>query len=114
LWEESDRLKEWLTAHPDATAIWLTGRFRSRETRHVLDQVLSPTTSHRVSVEGLADRRYDETNWWRSRSGWKDLFHAYLGLGYVTLVGRSSYGQDEWNPDVYEASLRSQVRGDIR
>jgi hypothetical protein len=111
LWEESDRLKDWLAAHPNDRAIWLTGRFRSRESRQILDDVLSPVASHRVSVEGLLDRRYDETNWWKSRDGWKDLFHAYLGLGYVTFVGRSNHARDDWNPDAYEASIRTQVLG---
>jgi hypothetical protein len=62
-------------------------------------------------VEGLIDRRFNESNWWQLRSGWKSLFHCYLILGYALCAGRPPEPVDDWNPDVYEVRLRSRIEG---
>jgi hypothetical protein len=71
----------WIGRHPSARVVLLCKRFRSAERRKALDAALGPALAARVVVRGVRDRRYDETNWWRSRLGMKELFYAYLGAG---------------------------------
>ena len=56
--------------------------------------------------QALADRRYDETNWYRQRAGAIDLFDSYLGWGHVKVYGDALGDRDEWDPDAYRNSLR--------
>ncbi|MEX0712258.1 MAG: hypothetical protein WD278_07905 [Pirellulales bacterium] len=59
----------------------------------------------RVVVRGLADRRYDETNWWKSRTGFKSLFNSTLNLIYARWIGEDQPPPVPWNPDEFEKSL---------
>jgi hypothetical protein len=62
-------LAAWLRTHPRATVLWTCPRFRSARVRVILDAVLGSADAGRVRVRGLADPRFDETNWWSSRPG---------------------------------------------
>ncbi len=63
------------------------GRFESRAARYVLWRVLKPDVFDRVSVAAIRDPRYDETDWWRSRRGWKSLFLGYASLLHAIFLG---------------------------
>jgi uncharacterized SAM-binding protein YcdF (DUF218 family) len=106
LWECADRLNGWLASHPGARVVILCERFGSRRMRYVLDHVLPEDLSERVAVEALRDRRYDESNWSESRTGWKSLFGAGLGLAYCAIAGRPAVYPEPWDPDIYEQQLR--------
>jgi len=78
-WDAARSLAAWLNDHPDDSALLLCSRFRSALVRRVLDDVLDPTQAARVRVRALPDRRFDETDWWKSRIG-------YLEFGFCWLM----------------------------
>ena len=60
-----------------------------------------------VHVRALRDRRHDETDWWRSRSGWKAVFAGYVALTHTLVFGRPDWNDEErWDPNAYEERLR--------
>ena len=53
----------------------------------------------------LADRRYNETNWWQSKDGMVNWWNGCLKLGYVWLAGEDVEPEPAWDPDAYERAL---------
>jgi hypothetical protein len=104
-WNSARRLRDWLREHPDAQVIVLCARFGSRRTRCLFEQELGGLAG-RVRWLALADRRYDEADWYRHRAGAVDLFDSYLGWGHVKVYGDALGDRDEWDPDAYRNSLR--------
>lgn len=109
IWDQADRIRSWLLERPGTSTAFIVSRFRSRENRLVLDQALSAELARRVFVVGLVDRQFDENNWWKSRTGWREVFSAYLHLSYALIVGKPVDRQSEWNPDEYEKNLKGTV-----
>lgn len=108
-WTAAHALQSWLRDRPDGRLLVLCNRFQSGHQRLVLDTVLDPAAAARVSVRGLADRRYDETDWWQSRRGVKELMFAYLELAHARWCGESHAARQAWNPDDYERMLQRTV-----
>ncbi|NQU25987.1 MAG: hypothetical protein HQ567_32260 [Candidatus Nealsonbacteria bacterium] len=86
-WEAAHCLQAWLKDRGDARPLILCHRFHSRCLRHVLDEVLEEDAA-RVFVRALPGDRADETNWWKSRDGVKDVFFGYFRLAYVWCMGQ--------------------------
>ena len=63
------------------------GRFESRAARYVLWRLLRREVFDKVGVAAIRDPRYDETDWWRSRRGWKSLFLGYASLLHAIFLG---------------------------
>jgi hypothetical protein len=110
-WQAADRIRHWLDQHAGAHIVVLCDRFSSRRLRYILDRVLSNGQSARVALRTLRDRRYDESDWWRSRTGFKAVFGAYFGLAYSWVAGRPESYAKLWDPDEYEEGLRAQGLG---
>ena len=94
-------LDAWLRAHPGATVLWACPQFRSARVRQILDAVLGPADARRVRVRGLADHRFDETNWWSSRQGlW------YFAVGWLLRLdgwfGDNAPPVEKQSADEYE------------
>lgn len=105
-------LREWMEQHEDTKIRVFTPRFNSRRTRYLLDRTLSDSQAARVRVVGLPDRRYDETNWWRSRTGFKAILSSSLDLVHTWCVGPTDPSIEErWDPIEYEQTLAATVRG---
>jgi hypothetical protein len=85
-WDGARVLRDWLRDRPEAHVAVLCDRFGSRRQRIILDRVLGPDAA-RVHVVALPDRRYDETNWWRSKDGVAGWWEGLVTLGYVWLAG---------------------------
>jgi hypothetical protein len=85
-WDGARVLNGWLRDHPGAHVAVLCDRFGSRRQRIILDRVLVPDAA-RAHVVALPDRRYDETNWWRSKDGLASWWEGFVGLSYVSLAG---------------------------
>ena len=103
-WDAARLLGQWLRAHPEATTAVLCYRFCSRQQRAILDQVLDPEEAGRVCVWPLADRRYDETNWWQERTTAREFVYAWIRLAAFWMYGeQQSHGR--WDPDAYEQRL---------
>jgi hypothetical protein len=83
LWREAYALQAWMQQKPDARVVLLSNRFDGRRWLHVLDTVLGAERRQRVSICALSDPRCNETNWWRTRSGFKNVFRACVELAYA-------------------------------
>ena len=109
-WKPYQSLDGWMTKQPEAHVLVLADRYGSRNLRYVLDRTLGSQAS-RVSIRALADRRYDETNWWQSRKGIKSTCTAYLALLYAWINGPpTTFYEDTWDPDHYEKQLLERTR----
>lgn len=114
LWDAADQLDGWLADRPEATVACVADRLSSGTADVVFRQVLDADAHERVRIHALRDRRYDESDWWRSRRGIKSFYGAAVSLMTARFAGRPEYYfQDDWDPDAYERELRevSQVRG---
>jgi len=77
-WASAEALDGWLRDHPESSVLLLCGQFHSARVRAVLDDALDPARAARVRVRSLPDRRFDQTNWWRSRCGVRELGKSWL------------------------------------
>lgn len=71
-------IRPWLSQHPDGNAILLCSRFYSARIRSFADTAFDPDQAVRVRVCGVPRQRGDETNWWKSRDGYKVLGDGWL------------------------------------
>ncbi len=109
-WEAARAVGWWLRTHPHDTVALLCDRFRSRQWRAILDEVLGSTDATRVTVVALPDSKFDESNWWKSRRGAKDFYNAYCELAYAWLVGEGAFCRWQWDPDQFEQELPTPPR----
>ncbi|MFC1596914.1 hypothetical protein ACFL5Q_03105 [Planctomycetota bacterium] len=109
-WDEARLLTTWMNDHPGSEVLLLCDRFGSRRWRYVLDTVLEPDHAARTGILALRDRRYDETNWWKSRGGAKSLFYGYVCLAYAWRCGEAVPQRMSWNADEYERMLQAAGR----
>lgn len=96
---------------PGLRVIVLCDRFKCRNVRWAFDSVLPQAHSAQVALRGLPDAEFDETNWWRSRRGWKAVLMETTDLLHLTLMGISSSDPPEFDPDEYERRLRTIAAG---
>jgi hypothetical protein len=101
-WHGARLIGTWLRQHPNEHVSLLCDRFESRREAFILDCELEPSLRGRVSVAGLRDRRYDESNWWRSTPGIKAFFGAALHLASARLCGEESPRPALLSADAYE------------
>jgi hypothetical protein len=63
-----------------------------------------------VRIFLIRDRRYDETNWWRSRIGIREVTLGYLRYLHNRMVGRPApFTPPEWSPESFERRLQAQI-----
>jgi len=110
-WHAVDSLGNWMKQDQTARVQVLTSQFGSRCLRDMFDRALDEPLAERVHVVGLPDRRFDETNWWRSRVGVKTVMNSLLALGRVRCIGRPTSDLEHWDPIEYENQLRRQLLG---
>ena len=104
-WQTARLIDTWLDKHPGKRVIVLCERFSSRRWSYIFDRTIDGSNRSRLTTAGIADHRFDETNWWRSRSGIKSYFHNVFRVGYAWLHGEDSLPPIDWSPDKYESSL---------
>jgi hypothetical protein len=104
-WDCARGLRGWLEAHPGSDVALLCDRFGSRRLRVILDRVLGPVAP-RARIVALPDRRYDETNWWRTKEGVVGCWEALAGLCFTWLAGEGERPAPLRDPDAYEQALR--------
>jgi hypothetical protein len=98
-------LGEWLAARPRDRVMVFCPRFSVRRLAYLAEALLSEEMRDRVVWIPLRARRYDETNWWRSREGVLDVFDAYVRFAHVRWFGLAGRSGREWDPDAYERGL---------
>ena len=75
-------LGAWLAEHPDQTVNVLCDRFTSRTWKMVLGRAAGPALAEKICIVPLPNRRFDETNWWRSKLGTLAFLNNYISLGF--------------------------------
>jgi hypothetical protein len=106
-WQTARCLGGWLREHPQQDVLVLCDRFASGDLRYAMSRVLG-AEPQRVILQALADRRYDEASWWRSRTGWRAAVGAACELAYDRLRGEDrDLGPDrEFDLKAFEQALR--------
>ncbi len=93
---------------PTKTLIILCKQMDGRNMRLVFSKLLGHKQASHFSVLGLRDDEFDQRNWWRSRSGWKETFTATSDLVFTKIIGVEPHpGWPRWDPDAYERQLVS-------
>ena len=105
-WAAARTLRAWLADRPNATVLVFCGRFSSAHLRSLLNLALGSAQAARVRLQALPSRRYDETDWWTSRSGIKGF-----GIEVLRQLCGWCAGGDHppWHPcsaDDYERHVR--------
>jgi hypothetical protein len=75
-------LHQWLAEHPGQTVNVLCDRFTSRTWKVVLGRAVEPALAGHICVVPLPNRQFDETNWWRSKTGTMALVNSYISLSF--------------------------------
>ena len=99
---KAEAVAAWLKRNPQSRLQILCSRFNSRRWRWLLDSYLTSDEAQRVSVRALPKQEYDETNWWRKRSGIRDLMFGYLTLVYAWTGSRDCEAELPADPEAYE------------
>jgi hypothetical protein len=105
-WDLARHLREWLQQQPDVRIVVLCDRFGGRRMRHIFDVTLGAEYAGRVRLTSLADRAYDESDWWKHRLATVDVFQSYVRLAYVRLWGEDREEGREWDPEEFKKTLR--------
>jgi hypothetical protein len=113
-WEGARALQGWMKENPNKRVLVLCDRFRSRQRLEVLAQVLQPQEAARIGIRGLPAYRYDETDWWRNRTGLKRFMYSWLGLLCVWMIGETAEKPIPLDPDAYERLVAGRIGGETR
>jgi hypothetical protein len=104
-WATARAIRSWLADRPNVTVVLLCGGFRSAHLRYALDTVLDPTQAARVRVHPLPDRNFDDTNWWKSRNGFKGFGTEWLRQFHGWFTGAEHRPPPYRSIDEYEDSV---------
>jgi hypothetical protein len=80
-------LRTHLAAEPEVRLLVICGALSGRHVRFVLNDVLEPQVASRTAILGLPYDRFDVDQWWKSRSGLKQVFSELCSLGFTLAVG---------------------------
>lgn len=105
--EAARQLGDWLRERPDLHVQFLCRQLESAGWRDVLDSELEASVAQRIFVQGLPDRSYEESRWWRSRSGVRAVCLEYIGRLYEILGEGERVRREPWNPDAFAEALRA-------
>jgi len=98
-----------LQRSPQTTVLVLCNRLHGRNVRLVFSKLLDDSQTAQIRVLGIRADEFDERNWWRSRTGWKETFTSVADLLFTMVVGIEPVrGPQEWSPDAYEQRLVSE------
>ena len=95
-------LADWLAERPEIRVAVLCDRFASRDLRLICDAVAPAEVARRIDVWALTDRRYDERNWWHSRTGIRELILKSIALAYTWCQDGPTEGPRRLTVQEYE------------
>ncbi len=104
-WEEARLAAAWFEANPTSRVAVLCDRFSSAAMRSIFTAVLSPEQAARVRIVALPSRRYDEHDWWQSRTGMRQFMYAAIARAYVRWVGEPDEVPEAQSPEDFEQML---------
>lgn len=102
------RVQAGAKGEPEVTVTIVCKEFASRSVRCGCRRYLGASAlalSAHVRLFGVRDERYDANNWWRSRTGAKELFLGFIDLAYAASNGNMLGDGPAWDPDRYEREL---------
>ena len=103
-WDVVRSLEVWLNVHPDQRVRLLCDSFSSRRWRLIVERTLAAPNLVRVDVEGIVDPRFDEANWWKSRTGLKEFLYNVFRQEYLRWHGEDRLPVIDWSADKYETA----------
>jgi hypothetical protein len=98
-------LGKWLADHPDQSVTVLCDRFTSRTWKTVLRRAVEPARARQISIVPLSNRRYDETNWWRSKPGTMAIVNGYIGLAFHSWRSENEVNRSERTTAEFQAAF---------
>lgn len=98
-------LTAWLKEHPNQTATVLCDRFTSRTWNVVLKRAAQPDVAERIRIAALPNRRFDESNWWRSKPGTLAFLNSFISLGFHYWHAGDEQESDELTAADFRAAL---------
>jgi hypothetical protein len=98
-------VSRFLAAHAQAEVQLLSPRLNGAAHRRTIARLLPPEQAARLSVRGVLNRHYNETNWWQSRSGMRDFMLGWLQRVYGGIRTGDAGCPPDWDTDAYERSL---------
>lgn len=104
-WQVAHALQTWLVEHPGSRVLVLCEQFKSGDLRFVVSTVMEGRDAERVALRGLPDRRYDESNWWKSRAGVRAFGEMVFDLAYDCMHGEDMPPAGEVDLDQFERNL---------
>ncbi len=106
-WAAAEALAGRLRERPESSVLLLCAEFHSARVRAVLNDVLDPAAAKRVRVMPLPDRRFDQTNWWKSRRGVRALGMNWLVRLQGWLGGQAAHpprkNADDYRRDIIKS-----------
>jgi hypothetical protein len=110
-WATVRAVRNWLTEQPATSVLLLCAGFSSAHLRYAFDVTLDPAEAARVRVRGLPDRRFDQTNWWTSRSGIKAFGNEWIRQLHGWCAGGDHRPRSLGNADAYERDVLEATTG---
>lgn len=98
-------LVEWLKENPRETVNVPCDRFSSRAWRIVLRRAADPLILDRIRIIALPNRRFDETNWWKSKPGLRAFANGYLTLAFLWRGPQNEGESAERTPAEFRAAF---------
>lgn len=106
---EAQALGAWLRAHEDSRILLLCRRLSGGATRAILDRELGPDLAARVGILGLPSQGIDESNWWTSRTGFKEMLTSMLDRVHCALGGVHRTASASWDYEGFEADMAAET-----
>jgi len=104
--EVIEQLGRWLDQNSPRQVTVLCDEFQTRRMQTNLRSVLKERAAQ-VGIQPLPDRRFNASDWWKSRPGLRAVM-----FNYITLLVAGTHGGGDaerlpaWDPDEYERSLK--------
>jgi uncharacterized SAM-binding protein YcdF (DUF218 family) len=108
-WQAVELLDQWLVPGSQQKVTALCDEFQTRRLKLAVDSVMK-ARSAQVGIQPLTDRRYDPSNWWKSRGGIRTVILNAVSLAIASFHRAAPPAVPEWDPDDYERSLSSPER----
>ncbi|WP_197453491.1 YdcF family protein [Caulifigura coniformis] len=105
-WEALELLDRWLVPGSPQQVTALCDEFQTRRLKIMVDAVLK-TRAPQLGIQPLTDRRFDATNWWKSRGGIRAVVLGGVSLAIASIHRGSPAQPTPFDPEEYETALKA-------
>jgi len=110
-WEEIRAIRHRLEGEAPSGIRILVGEFGSKEYAMILRRQWSESLFQRTEIWPVHDPRYDVTNWWKSRRGWKSFFGNCVSLFAAVALGEPARKWKQVPAEQYEKLVEATLFG---